>query len=219
MPSCLAPRLNRLLGSCIVCVFLMLPAMAQESSRLSGPALVQALRQGGYIICFRHPATELTQADTDPWHLDNIQAQRQLSDTGRAQSQSIGQALKALGIPVGHVVTSKFYRAIEAARLAAFSGIQSSLDISEGGLVVPPLENQRRAEALRKLLATPPEAGTNTVIISHKPNIMDAAGKDFFDLAEGEASIFKPKPTEGFELVARVRPENWGEMAQQLAKP
>ena len=219
MKSCRVSRLTRLFGSGIVCVLLMLPAMAQESSRLSGLELVQALRQGGYIILIRHPTTEHTQADTDPWHLDNIQAQRQLSDKGRGQSQSIGQALKALGLPVGHVVTSKFYRAIEAAKLAAFSDIQSSLDVSEGGLVVPPLENQRRTEALRKLLATPPAAGTNTVIISHRPNIMDAAGKDFFDLAEGEASIFKPKAPEGFALVARVKAEGWSEMAQQLAKP
>src|SRR5437016_12623427 len=117
MKSCSVSRLTRLFGSGLVCALLMLPAMAQEAPRLSGLELVQALRQGGSIILIRHPTTEHTQADTDPWHLDNIQAQRQLSDKGRAQAQGIGQALKALGIPIGRVVTSKFYRAIVAAKL------------------------------------------------------------------------------------------------------
>ena len=34
----------------------------------------------------------------------------------------------------------------------------------------------------------PPTPGTNNVFVSHKPNIMDAFGKDWFDVSEGEAS-------------------------------
>ena len=66
-------------------------------------------------------------------------------------------------------------------------------DLTEGGLGVSPNENSRRAEAFRALIATAPQPGTNTILITHKPNIIEALGKDWFDVKEGEASIFCPE--------------------------
>src|SRR6516164_9612302 len=51
-------------------------------------------------------------------------------------------------------------------------------------------------------------AGQNTFLITHKPNIIDALGKDWFDVKEGEASIFKPEDGK-YRLVARVQMEDW----------
>ena len=42
---------------------------------------------------------------------------------------------------------------------------------------------------------------------------MDAFGKDWFDLREGEASLFKPDGNGGATLVVRVRAEEWGKLA------
>jgi hypothetical protein len=92
--------------------------------------------------------------------------------------------------------------------------VTSTADISEGGLVVPPNENDRRAGALKKLAATPPPAGTNVILVTHKPNILDAFGKDWFNVREGEASIFKPDGKGGFTLVARVQATDWPKLAQ-----
>jgi phosphohistidine phosphatase SixA len=72
---------------------------------------------------------------------------------------------------------SKFYRAQEAAKLLGVAEVTTSTDVSEGGLVVSPNENNRRTKALRQLLGTPPAAGKNTVIVSHKPNLIDAGAK------------------------------------------
>jgi hypothetical protein len=58
--------------------------------------------------------------------------------------------------------------------------------------VVSTAENKRRAAALRRLASTPPSAGTNTVVVTHRPNLMDAFGKDWFDVKEGETTVFKP---------------------------
>jgi hypothetical protein len=68
--------------------------------------------------------------------------------------------------------------------------VTSSIDVTEGGLVVSPRENQRRAAALRKMLSTPRAVGKNLVIVSHKPNLQDAVGKDFADLVEAEVVVF-----------------------------
>ena len=73
-----------------------------------------------------------------------------------------------------------------------FGDVRASADYTEGGLVVTPIENNRRGAALRKIAGTMPSAGTNIIVVTHKPNILDAFGKDWFDVHEGEASVFKP---------------------------
>ena len=66
---------------------------------------------------------------------------------------------------------------------------------------------------MRKLAATMPPAGTNTVLVSHKPNIMDAFGRDWFDVREGEASVFRPDGN-GYKLVMRIQAADWSKLAQ-----
>jgi hypothetical protein len=73
---------------------------------------------------------------------------------------------------------------------------------------VSPNENNRRSEAFRKLLGTAPNPGTITILITHKPNIVDALGKDWFDVREGEASIFRPQ-NGTYTLVARMQMGEW----------
>jgi phosphohistidine phosphatase SixA len=175
-------------------------------------ALATALRAGGLVILLRHGATFLDQADTDPFNFDNVAAQRNLNDSGKALARAFGEALRQAGVPIGKVYTSKFNRAYQTAILAGFTDIEKTLDLTEGGLVVSPNENNRRAEALRKLLATNPQPGTNTILITHKPNIVDALGKDWFDVKEGEASIFRPQD-EKYVLVARLQMADWPRIA------
>jgi broad specificity phosphatase PhoE len=174
--------------------------------------VVKTLRAGGLVVVVRHGATFADQADTDPFNLDNIKAQRNLNDNGKALAQAFGDALRKAGIPVGKVYTSRFNRAHETAVVAGFKDIEKTTDLTEGGLVVSPNENNRRAEAFRKLLGAAPVAGTNTVLITHKPNIVDALGKDWFDVKEGEASIFRPE-NGSYKLVARVQMEGWPRLA------
>ena len=161
----------------------------------------------------RSPRRDITdQADTDPFNFENISAQRNLNDNGKALARSFGEALRQAGVPVGKVYTSKFNRAYETATIAGFTDIERTADLTEGGLVVTPNENNRRADALRKLLGTSPKPGTNTVLITHKPNILDALGKDWFDVKEGEASIFRPENGR-YVLVARLQMADWPRIA------
>jgi hypothetical protein len=75
--------------------------------------------------------------------------------------------------------------------------------------VVSPNENNRRTQALRAMLAASPDAGTNTLIVTHKPNIVDALGKDWFEIREGEASVFKSEGSGKYALVARIQIGQW----------
>ena len=174
--------------------------------------VTRALRDGGLVIVVRHGATFPDQADTDPLNFDNIAAQRNLNDKGRALAKTFGDAVRQAGVPVGKVFTSKYNRAYETAVIAGFKDIEKTADITEGGLVVSPNENSRRIDALRRLLSTAPMPGTNTILITHKPNIVDALGKDWFDVKEGEASIFRPE-NGSYKLIARVQMEEWSHLA------
>jgi broad specificity phosphatase PhoE len=175
-------------------------------------ALAQALREGGHVILVRHGATFSNQADTDPFNLADVSKQRKLNDKGKELAKAFGAAIKAAGVPIGEVYTSQFNRAYETAVLAGFRDIATTADLSEGGLVVSPDENNRRAKALRDMLAKAPDKGKNVVLITHKPNIVDALGKDWFDVREGEASIFKPEGGK-YRLIARVQMDDWPKIA------
>src|ERR1043166_9352420 len=151
--------------------------------------LVQALHAGGFVIVVRHGATFPDQADTDPLNCDNIAAQRNLNDNGKALAKAFGNTIRDSGIPVGRVIISKYNRAYETAVIAGFKDIEKTADITEGGLIVSPNENNRRSAAFRKLLGAAPPPGRNTILITHKPNIIDALGKDWFDVKRGDAAI------------------------------
>ena len=189
-------------------------APSHSQTRPSQAEWINAMRQGGYVIVLRHGATPTDQADTDPLHLENVAQQRQLNDPGREQARTMGAAIRKLNIPVSQVHTSAFNRAVETGQLLGFGEVKPSLDFAEGGLVVTPIENNRRAQALRKIAATVPPAGTNVIIVTHRPNILDAFGKDWFDVREGEASILKPNGNGGYSLIARVQADEWNKLAQ-----
>jgi broad specificity phosphatase PhoE len=189
------------------------PASAQTTQPADDTkALAQALREGGHVILVRHGATFSNQADTDPFNLADVSKQRKLNDKGKELAKAFGAAIKAAGVPIGEVYTSQFNRAYETAVLAGFRDIATTADLSEGGLVVSPDENNRRAKALRDMLAKAPDKGKNVVLITHKPNIVDALGKDWFDVREGEASIFKPEGGK-YRLIARVQMDDWPKIA------
>src|SRR5205823_11540 len=65
--------------------------------------LASELKAGGFVILLRHGSTFANQSDTDPAHPDNIAAQRNLNDEGKAMARNFGTALRQIGVPVGKV--------------------------------------------------------------------------------------------------------------------
>jgi phosphohistidine phosphatase SixA len=192
---------------------LLAMAPAARAQTPDDATIARALRAGGHVILVRHGSTFPDQADTDPLNFDNVAAQRQLNDKGKALAKAFGDALRDAGVPIGQVFTSKYNRAYQTAILMGFTDIEKTADLTEGGLVVSPNENERRAGAMRRLLGTAPKPGTNTLLVTHKPNILDALGKDWFDVKEGEAGIFRPDGGK-YVLVARIQMADWPRIAK-----
>jgi phosphohistidine phosphatase SixA len=183
-------------------------AATLETGMLEGKALVEALQQGGYIIFFRHASTDMSVTDTDRQNLENCATQRNLNDKGRTESRIIGQAFRALKIPIGEVLVSAYCRTRDTAELA-FGRYKISPD-----LLSPFSGNDEElVTALRRLFATLPSQNTNTVLVSHMLNLFNATS---VSIAEGEAAIYRPDGKGGFQLVARVLPQEWANLVGLL---
>ena len=128
----------------LIALLLAASAFPAAAQRTDLGQIMSELQKGGYVIVFRHGATQRDQADTDPLNLDNVDKQRQLNDGGRAVAKQVGESMRKLGIPLGKVYTSRFNRAVETAKLISGGEVIPSIDITEGGLVVTPIENDRR---------------------------------------------------------------------------
>jgi broad specificity phosphatase PhoE len=199
-------------GFLLCAVLTFLPGLA--SSQPLQAELVDDLRLGGYVIVLRHGATVSDQASTDSMSRKDVSTQRQLSEQGRAQARSIGESMRRLKIPVALVLTSTVQRAVDTGTLLGFGAVTATADLAESGSESSADDNYRRAQALRKLVAERPPADNNVVVVSHKPNIVDAFGKDWSDVREGEASIFEPDGHGGYKLVVRIQANAWTELAR-----
>jgi phosphohistidine phosphatase SixA len=190
----------------------LLGGLAPRSAAADDKELAQALRAGGLVIVLRHGATSSDQKDVEPVDFDNIAAQRNLNDKGKAAAVAFGNAFRQIGIPVGKVYTSRFNRAYETATLAGFKEIEKTPDLTYARSAPSPDQYTTNPEAFRKLLGTAPQPGTSTVLVTHTPNIIDALGKDWNEVKEGEASIFRPA-NGTYTLVARVQMDEWPRIA------
>jgi broad specificity phosphatase PhoE len=192
-------------GALALCVGAALPAIAAEapSESLAGAALVQALRSGGLILYFRHASTDFGQSDDTMSGYEDCTRQRNLTDRGREEARRIGAAITRLGIPIGDVLASPFCRTRETAQL--IFGRATVASAVRGGPAVP--ETADRYTELRKLLSTPPGAGTNLAIASHGNPFQALAHMTY--LAEGEAAVVRPLGGQDFRIVARIPKDGW----------
>ena len=178
-------------------------------AELQGRALLAALRSGGYILYFRHTATDFGQNDERMTGYEDCATQRNLTDAGRAEARVIGSTIRDLGIPIGDVRASPFCRTMETAQL--MFGRAAATTAVRGGPAQP--ESADRYAELRKLLAMPVPRGTNLVIASHGNPFRAVVGGPY--LAEGEAAVIAPLGKDGFFVVARVTKDAWTELSVQ----
>ena len=171
--------------------------------------LLAALRCGGYVILMRHASSPLappTSAQVDP---DNVEHERQLDDGGRAAARRMGDALRRLRIPIGQVLSSPTYRALETVRLAQFGKPEAHSELGDAGHSMQADTSGQRGAWVRKRVAAPPPHGANTIIVTQLPNIVEAFPEEARGLGEGGALIFHPDGAGKPVLVARVKMEEW----------
>jgi phosphohistidine phosphatase SixA len=195
--------------------FVILLWGSTQATAADSPQLIASLKQGGYVLVFRHTATDDSQKDVYPFKFDDMSAQRQLSEKGRDMARQIGTAIKERAIPIGDIYTSRLNRAIEAGRLISgrevkpVDALTDSSNASASGMANPTGANAKAGQAVRQLVDAPPKAGTNTFLVTHKTNIADAFGKDAGDVQEGEAFVYKASSSGPATFAGRIKLADW----------
>lgn len=180
------------------------PAIANAESSapaleaaLHGAELVSALRKGGYVVYFRHAATDFSKNDAGMTGFDDCEHQRPLSDPGRRDAAQIGQRIRTLGLARGEVLASPMCRTREHAQLM-MAEVSPRNDVREAA--------DGEYAGLKRLLASPVRPGTNRWIVGHGMPFRAVAGPP--QLAEGEAVVIRPATTH-WTVVARLTVADW----------
>jgi phosphohistidine phosphatase SixA len=153
-------------------VLLLLMVRPASAQTLAGDALVKALRQGGYVIVMRHASSPREVPNKQTANADNVRLERQLDEAGRAGAGAMGRALRDLKIPVGELLTSPTYRALETVHLAQLPNPRSYAELGDGGQSMQG-EADAQADWLRERV-TQLRTGSDTIIVTHMPNISRA---------------------------------------------
>jgi hypothetical protein len=190
-----------------------------DVSGSSDLGLVEKLRKGGYVIFFRHAATDWAQRDQSYADFENRSGQRNLSEVGKAQAQAIGKSFKALSIPVDSIFVSPMWRCRDTAELAfgtfevkkALFGKVPQAQAPEA----PPVESRTEYRAERiKMLSTAPTAGMNRILVGQQdPMIPIIPGLHRDELREGDALVIQPMGNDKYRVVAQVTPDDWARLA------
>jgi phosphohistidine phosphatase SixA len=171
---------------------------------------LEQLRAGGFALYLRHGSTDNTRPDRVPAvDLNDCATQRPLTEAGRKQAASVGEAMRKARIPVSEIRISPLCRVKETAA-AALPGQPYTID---GNLVYTAnLTSGQKAPIVantRHLLSKPVDAGSNRLLIAHAPNLMDLIA--YFP-KEATLVVFRPKGDAGFDYVASIPPGLWPEL-------
>jgi phosphohistidine phosphatase SixA len=168
--------------------------------------IVDDLRQGGFVIYFRHGETGRSGADPNPV-MGNCATQRNLDEIGHAQVRRLGEDFKALRIPVGKVLSSEYCRSWQHAEAMFGRGgysVTDKLSLPKSFPAVTDADRRRSNDHLRALLSETPATGTNTVLVSHGNNVLMLTG--VHPNRQGEAFVFTPGD---LTRIRKVLPEEW----------
>ncbi len=170
------------------------PVSAEDSG-----SLWALLRQGGQVVVIRHASTEPGIGDPPGFRLHDCATQRNLSASGREQAQRIGEAFRTRGIPIGQVLSSRWCRCLETARLAfgsaeAWHPLDSFFDDRS--------REPEQTRAVRAKAGERPVSG-NLILVTHQVNITALTG---IAPGQGEIVVLMPQGNGAFQVAGRLTP-------------
>jgi phosphohistidine phosphatase SixA len=184
---------------------------SQNAQSRSGAELVKDLQQGGYVIVLRHASSPREAPERNSANADNLKLERQLDDAGRAAARAMGVALRRLKIPIGEVLCSPTYRAMETVLQAQLPSPKAVPELGDNGQSMQGV-SESQTQWLKKAVSQKPGSG-NTLLVTHMPNIAGAFPQ-LKDVTDGEALIFSPDSNGSASLAGRIKIEAWPELAR-----
>jgi broad specificity phosphatase PhoE len=189
--------LRKLLSS-LASLALALPLLAAEPGAAGADGLWQRLQGGNHVLVVRHAATEPGLGDPPGFALGDCATQRNLSAPGRADAQALGAAVRQHGIPVARVLSSRWCRCQDTARLA-FGKVEPAAMLDSMMNDDESAAARKLAELRQALLAW--QGPGNLVLVTHDVNIRALTGDR---LAQGEMLVATRRPDGSLAVVGRL---------------
>ncbi len=190
-------------------VFAMMLYLGFGSRAWADENLWEVLRSGTAVGLIRHT---LAPGGGDPAHfqLEDCATQRNLSAAGRQQARAIGAAFRRNGIATARVLSSRWCRCLDTARLLDLGPVEP----------FPPLDSffayPERADsqmaALREFLSRP-YAGSPRVLVTHQVNITALTN---VMPQSGELIIVQPLTGGQVRVLGRLEPGGESEAVEKL---
>jgi phosphohistidine phosphatase SixA len=153
------------------------------------------LREGGHVVLIRSAMAPGT-GEPHNFEIDKCRTQRNLSERGRQQARKIGALIAARAAPVELVLTSRYCRTRETARLA-FGDSEDFTPLD------PPSEDEdERAVQIEAILQEIRDysGSGNLILVTHLETIKALTGEP---AREGEAVIVRPDE-EKLHILGRI---------------
>ena len=179
----------RIATTLLILLLALTPAAATEA----GWAL---LRSGGHVVLLRHANITGTSEPAN-FDIDKCATQRNLSERGRQQARKIGALFAARAAPVERVLSSRYCRCLETARI----GFESEPE-PFAPLDPPPADAAGRAEHMAAIVGEVRDfsGSDNLVMVTHLEDIQELTG---IAPREGEAVIVTAEG-DGLRVLGRI---------------
>ena len=173
-------------------IFLLLAAPAAHATE-AGWAL---LRDGGHVVLLRHAYANGT-GDPATLDIEKCATQRNLSDRGKQQARKIGSLFAARAAPVERVLSSRYCRCLDTARIAFESEPEPFAPLDP-----PDADPAKRAAKLAAIVEKIRDyAGAdNMILVTHLEHVEALTG---ISPREGEAVIVGAQD-DGLRVMGRV---------------
>lgn len=159
------------------------------------------LQGGGHVLLIRHAATHPGVGDPPGFRLADCATQRTLSDLGRRDARALGAAFRQRGIPVGPVLSSRWCRCLDTARLA-FGRVEAA-PMLDSIFRDSEAEGRAKVRAVLEMVAAY-EDKPNLVLVTHDVNIRALVNAY---VSQGEVVVARPERGR-LEVVGRLRPQD-----------
>jgi phosphohistidine phosphatase SixA len=193
-----------------------MPPLINPARELKGPALVAALKRGGYNLFMRH-ASATVGTDQDllkvaEWWKD-CSIQRNLSDMGKEQARKVGSRMQELKLPISKVMVSQFCRVRDTAALMGIGPVEMTEDLNH-------VIGQRPGTDINALrfarLATAPPANTNVLMVSHTHGSPRNEERIMSGIQEAEIVVYLPDGKGGAEPIGRIASAEWDQLISEI---
>jgi phosphohistidine phosphatase SixA len=171
-------------------------------SAANAQSLWSQLREDpGLVVLMRH-AIAPGGGDPPGFTLGKCSTQRNLSAEGRSKARSIGRAFREQQVPVAAVLSSRWCRAVDTAKLLRLGTVRSNSSLDSVFAASQQISDRKKRQTEQIIRNHRGEPGV-LVLVGHQANIIDLTG---VAPSSGGAVIVRADRNGNIKVVGQIPP-------------